>query len=330
MSDAGEPDEQALIETLYRAALPEFVALRKVGAQRLRKAGQREAATRVQALGKPSVPAWLANQLFHEAPVDWNTALDAGEALREAQRGGGITATEMQEKLSAQQQAVQRLVQRADALAAARAQKVSRAHLRKLQDTLEAFAAGTAEGEPGRLQAELAPPSFDALDAAALLAAEPPRRAPVRAAAQEPEVGAEPQPAPPAKRPAASPPRSPAPAPKPTRAAAPRPLPPMPDPAELREANMALQHARSRQEAARIERERAETAAHAAVEGVERARAQLGVAQRRLEQAEQALSSCKQDLLEREQALSAARQGERTAAAATSEAQAQLERLRAP
>ncbi|MDD9939406.1 MAG: hypothetical protein OXT09_37815 [Myxococcales bacterium] len=247
MSDAGEPDEQALIETLYRAALPEFVALRKVGAQRLRKAGQREAATRVQALGKPSVPAWLANQLFHEAPVDWNTALDAGEALREAQRGGGITATEMQEKLSAQQQAVQRLVQRADALAAARAQKVSRAHLRKLQDTLEAFAAGTAEGEPGRLQAELAPPSFDALDAAALLAAEPPRER-----------------------------------------------------------------------------------AHAAVEGVERARAQLGVAQRRLEQAEQALSSCKQDLLEREQALSAARQGERTAAAATSEAQAQLERLRAP
>ncbi len=330
MTEAGEPDEQALIEALYRVALTEFVALRKDSAQRLRKAGQREAATRVQALGKPSVPAWLANQLFHEAAADWNAALDAGEALREAQRGGGITAAEMQDKLSAQQQAVQRLVQRGEALAAARAQKVSRAHLRKLQDTLEAFAAGTAEGEPGRLQAELDPPSFDALDAAALLAVRPPRRAPVRAVVEEPEVAEEPQPAPPAKRPAASPSRSPAPAPRPTRAAAPRPLPPMPDPAEVREANMALQHARSRQEAARIERERADTAARAAVEGLERARAELGVAQRRLEQAEQALSSRKQELLEREQALAAAQQSERSAAAATSEAEVVLERLRAP
>jgi hypothetical protein len=71
---------------LYGLPLEEFIAERDARAKALRKDGDKEAAAEVGKLPKPSQVAWVANQLARAGAGD---LLKAGEALREAQLGGG-------------------------------------------------------------------------------------------------------------------------------------------------------------------------------------------------------------------------------------------------
>jgi hypothetical protein len=83
---AEPPDD--VVDELYGAALDEFVARRDARAKELRKE-DRAAAEAVKKLRKPSVSAAAVNQLSRGSGDDMEALLAAGEALRQAQLGGG-------------------------------------------------------------------------------------------------------------------------------------------------------------------------------------------------------------------------------------------------
>lgn len=82
---ATDPLEEAA-DRLYGLPLEDFVAERDATAKALRKDGEKEAAAAVAKLPKPGQVAWVANQLGRAGAGD---LLAAGEAMREAQLGGG-------------------------------------------------------------------------------------------------------------------------------------------------------------------------------------------------------------------------------------------------
>jgi len=84
-----------LTQALFRVPLAEFVAARRALVAELKGRGDKAGASRVAGLSKPSVPAWLANQLFHAHPDAWRAAFEAGDRARGAQQRGGLSASDM-------------------------------------------------------------------------------------------------------------------------------------------------------------------------------------------------------------------------------------------
>lgn len=161
-------------EALFRSPLKEFVAQRKALVSQLMRSGQRELAGRVRTLGKPSLVAWLVNQLYYDHRSAWDRALATGAALRRAQEQGGRGAADIQALIQAHRRELQRLQQLALELSEAADVKVQRGHERQLQDTLEAVAIGVVDPSLyGRLTHALTPGGFDALDATRVSHASP-------------------------------------------------------------------------------------------------------------------------------------------------------------
>jgi hypothetical protein len=106
-----DPVEEAA-DRLYGLPLEQFVTERGAAAKALRQAGEKEAAAQVAKLPKPSQVAWTANQLAREGAQE---LLDAGEALREAQLGGGGREA-VREAAAAEREAVDALLRRAGEL----------------------------------------------------------------------------------------------------------------------------------------------------------------------------------------------------------------------
>lgn len=119
-----------VVDELYGAPPGEFIARRGALAKELR-ASDRAAADAVKKLRKPSVSAAAVNQLARSAPDDVDALLAAGEALRQAQLGGGdrdaIRAAARDER-----EAVEKLVGEAG--------KLSPAALEEVRETLHAAA----------------------------------------------------------------------------------------------------------------------------------------------------------------------------------------------
>ena len=80
------PELEAELDNLYAALPAVFTRTRDDLAQRLKQAGQVEAAAGVKQLRKPTVPLWAVNQLARRHPDDVRALLDAGERLRVAQQ----------------------------------------------------------------------------------------------------------------------------------------------------------------------------------------------------------------------------------------------------
>jgi hypothetical protein len=80
------PELEAELDSLYAALPTDFTRTRNDLAQRLKQAGQVEAAAGVKKLRKPTVPLWAVNQLARRHPDDVRALLDAGERLRVAQQ----------------------------------------------------------------------------------------------------------------------------------------------------------------------------------------------------------------------------------------------------
>src|SRR5207253_5292734 len=85
------------IDRLFELSPDAFVAARDDLAKRLKAEGRSEEAARVRSLRRPTVAAWAANQVARRNPGDLQELLDAGAALRQAQRkvlsgvkGGGF------------------------------------------------------------------------------------------------------------------------------------------------------------------------------------------------------------------------------------------------
>ncbi|MBM7775818.1 hypothetical protein JOD54_006022 [Actinokineospora baliensis] len=72
------------VDELYGLPREEFVPARRDLAKRLRAAGDRDAAARVEKLPKPTTSAWLVNRLVRAEPTGVDDLVELGAALRAA------------------------------------------------------------------------------------------------------------------------------------------------------------------------------------------------------------------------------------------------------
>lgn len=80
------PDPDTELDRLYASPLDQFVSTRNEIVQRLREAGQAEAADEIAKFKKPSLSAWVVNQLVRTRELDIQRLMKAGEALEQAQK----------------------------------------------------------------------------------------------------------------------------------------------------------------------------------------------------------------------------------------------------
>ncbi len=158
------------LDELYAADPGEFVARRDALARELRQGGDREAASRVKELRRPSRAAWLLNRLARDRRAELRAVLDAGRELAAAQdaavagRGGGGDA------LRGAQRALRAAI---DGLVTEAAGGESGATVEKVRGTLQAAAADDelrAAVAAGWLDREASPAGFGGLGAGAPVA----------------------------------------------------------------------------------------------------------------------------------------------------------------
>jgi hypothetical protein len=156
------------IDRLFELPLDEFTSGRNELARRLKREGDKDAAEQVQALVKPSVPAWTINQLARQEKHRVRGLLEAGARLRKAQERAlaGSHSDALRTAQTDQRQAVRDLTQRAEELLKKADRPASRAVLERISATLAASAVTEpARGalKEGRLTSELKVSGFDAL-----------------------------------------------------------------------------------------------------------------------------------------------------------------------
>ena len=141
------------IDRLYSLSLDEFTAERDELAKRLRKDGDRDSATEVKALKKPSVAAWAVNQVRRDRPEDVRRLLEVTEELHRVY--AGLSAAGARERLAEaadmQRDLIRSLVRCAEQLLEAGGHRANDATLAKVADTLRA--AGLDEDLRERLSA---------------------------------------------------------------------------------------------------------------------------------------------------------------------------------
>jgi len=155
------PELEAELDKLYAALPADFTRERNDLAQRLKQAGQVEAAAGVKQLRKPTVPLWAVNQLARRHPDDVRALLDAGERLRVAQQAALRGETEELRTATAEErEIVHGLTQRGAALLREAGHS---ADTKRIADTLRAAAVDESGREllqRGRLSEELEASGF--------------------------------------------------------------------------------------------------------------------------------------------------------------------------
>ena len=153
------------IDALFKLPLGEFTPARNALAARLKKAGQQARADAAKAVPKPSVAAWVVNQLYwrHRGPFD--RLIEAGDRFRQVQSAQQTrNSAAVREQLEARREAQAALVRIAADVLRDGGYSGTRDMLRRVTSTLEALATyGSLPDAPraGRLTAELEPPGFD-------------------------------------------------------------------------------------------------------------------------------------------------------------------------
>ena len=191
--------EEREVDALYRLTPEDFVTARDSLARVLRAGGDRELAATVTALRRPSVGAWLVNQLVREHPADIAELVAAGAAMRETQAGvltGDADGAQLQALAAERRVLIDALVQQARDLAS-RAERRS-APLDAVHATLVAASADAAAAvavTSGRLVRELSYSGFGLTDDVADSFVPPlqvaPRK-PAKPAAPRPAITVEP------------------------------------------------------------------------------------------------------------------------------------------
>jgi hypothetical protein len=149
------------LDDLYGLPLDQFTPERNALAKELRNAGERDRATEVAALRKPSVAAWAVNQLVRTQKRAVGELFEAGDALRAAHdavlagRGDGssLRAAVERERL-----AVETLTKTARGLLTSDGHELSATIIDRVSDTLHAAALeddARAQVRDGRLEREL-------------------------------------------------------------------------------------------------------------------------------------------------------------------------------
>ena len=154
------------IDALYGLPLDEFTRARDELARRVRQEGDAERAAEIKGLRKPSVPAWVVNQLARQRELDMQRLVKAGEQLAgaqveaiRAQKGDAFVEARRDE-----QRALEALVAGAKEILAEAGRGA--AAVDRVVATLRAGSLtkdGRALLKSGRLTEELEPPGFEAL-----------------------------------------------------------------------------------------------------------------------------------------------------------------------
>jgi len=156
------------IDRLFALPLDEFTASRNALARRLKQEGDKDAADQVAALEKPSVPAWVINQVARQEKASMRALLAAAAKLRKGQEralaGGGAGA--LRAAQTEEREAIRDLTQRAGAILEQAGRPASRPVLDRIRKTLGAAALtepSRSTLKAGRLTSEVEASGFDAL-----------------------------------------------------------------------------------------------------------------------------------------------------------------------
>jgi hypothetical protein len=165
-------------DELYGLSPAEFTAARDELSRQARAAGQRDAAVAIRKLAKPTVSAWLVNQLARSARDQIDRLTEVGDALQEAQRT--LDGDRLRELSAERRQVVNDLLPEARRLARQAGQPASAAVLDEVRATLEAALADAGARDAvrsGRLTRALAYAGLGEVDLSAAMAV-PVSRAP--------------------------------------------------------------------------------------------------------------------------------------------------------
>lgn len=146
--------DDALAE-LYRAPLAQFVAERKRIAGELKRDGDAGGAKELLARKRPTISAWVVNQLYWHARDAFDDMLKTAERLRK----GDLRAS------GDHRDAIAKLRKRAAAFLEDAGHNASESTLRRVTTTLAALAAtgGFDPDPPGTLAEDRDPPGFEAI-----------------------------------------------------------------------------------------------------------------------------------------------------------------------
>lgn len=181
------------VDALFKLPLGEFTAARNALAARLKKAGRQATADEAKALQKPSVSAWVVNQLFWRHREPFELLIEAGDRFRHAQ-AAQRTRDSAREHLGDRREALAALVRIAADVLHEGGYGDTRDMLRRVTSTLEALSTyGSLPDAPraGRLTADVEPPGFDMVAALLPLGGEMRRAAAETAPAVTRKLGAE-------------------------------------------------------------------------------------------------------------------------------------------
>ncbi|MFE7277561.1 hypothetical protein [Streptomyces sp. NPDC057623] len=158
-ADASSAVEDVL-DDLYTAPPPDFVARRTELAAAAKASGQVEDALLIQAARRPTLAAWAANLLVRSQPEESRQFLELGRALREAYRT--LDADGIKELSEQRRSIVSALSRQAAQLARAAGHRLSDAAQQDVASTLRAVLADQDAADQwatGRLENALTPPS---------------------------------------------------------------------------------------------------------------------------------------------------------------------------
>jgi hypothetical protein len=182
------PELEAELDNLYAALPADFTRARNDLAQRLKQAGQIEAAAGVKQLRKPTVALWAVNQLARRRPDDVRALLDAGERLRVAQQAAlRGESQELRTAAAEERNILQGLTRQGAELLRETGHS---ADTKRIADTLRAAAvdkSGRELLERGRLSEELEASGFDSFAGMKI----PSRSKPEEKAPKPPSPGAQ-------------------------------------------------------------------------------------------------------------------------------------------
>jgi hypothetical protein len=150
---------------LYAAPAADFIAARNELAKELKAAGDQLGSTRLKALRKPTVAAWVTNLVARELPDDIEDLLALGDEFREAT--ADLDGERLRELTPRRHKLIDKLAKSAAGLSEREGQKVSADVGQKLRETLDAALVDPAAGEAvreGRLSSALRHVGFGVVD----------------------------------------------------------------------------------------------------------------------------------------------------------------------
>jgi hypothetical protein len=156
------------VDRLYGLPLTEFTPARDQLATELRDRDDREAAAEVKKLRRPTLAAWVVNQLVRQKPKKIQEVLSVGDDVRAAQ-GGALAggAKGIREITARRRRAIDGMLDLAEDLLVQAGHAAGRATLDKVGETMMAATMDEEAAKAvraGRLERELAPISgFESL-----------------------------------------------------------------------------------------------------------------------------------------------------------------------